>query len=218
LATAALFHLLRREEQLAQERAEAAMTLSTEQGFPFWLAYGALVRGSALAEQGQVAEGLAQRQQGLAAFQAIGTEPPSIGHLPVLATAYAKIGQVEKGLSVVGEELEIADKIGRCVNKAELHRLRGELTLAQSNVLSLESRVKEAEEYFLKALEISRRQQAKSLELRATMSLSRLWQQQGKRHEAHAMLSEVYNWFTEGFDTKDLQEAKALLEQLAEGR
>ena len=85
----------------------------------------------------------------------------------------------------------------------------------QSSVQSLGSRVKEAEECFHKAIEIARRQQAKSLELRAVMSLSRLWQKQGKKEEAHRMLAEIYNWFTEGFDTKDLQEAKALLEELS---
>jgi predicted ATPase len=190
------------------------MTLSTEQGFPFWLAYGALGRGSALAEQGQVAEGIAQIQQGLTAFRTMGTNPPGIGHLPVLAAAYAKAGQVEEGLGIVADALEAVDKTGGRVNEAELYRLKGELTLAQSSVQSLESRVKEAEECFHKAIEIARNQQAKSLELRAVMSLSRLWQGQGKKDEAWQMLAEIYGWFTEGFDTKDLQEAKMLLEEL----
>jgi predicted ATPase len=117
------------------------------------------------------------------------------------------------------------------VYEAELHRLKGELTLQQENqkpVLSVVEGAKgkeqkskrktgaqgEAETYFLKAIEVARRQQAKSLELRAATSLARLWQQQGKQHAARDMLADVYNWFTEGFDTKDLQEAKALLEEL----
>jgi predicted ATPase len=102
---------------------------------------------------------------------------------------------------------------------AELYRVKGELTLSQSCVQGLAaSDQQEAEECFWQAIEIARRQQAKSLELRATISLSRLWQQQGKRREAHQLLAEIYGWFTEGFDTKDLQEAKALLDKLAEDR
>jgi predicted ATPase len=101
------------------------------------------------------------------------------------------------------------------VSEAELYRLKGELTLAQSSIQSLTSRVKEAEACFLKAIEIAYQQQAKSLELRAVTSLARLWQQQGKHRAARHMLSEISGWFTEGFDTKDLQEAKALLDKLA---
>ena len=107
-------------------------------------------------------------------------------------------------------------KTGERYYEAELYRLKGELTLAQSRVQGLASSVqKEAEECFQKAIEVARKQQAKSLELRAVMSLSRLWQQQGKKSEARQMLAEIYGWFTEGFDTKDLQEAKVLLEKLA---
>jgi predicted ATPase len=100
--------------------------------------------------------------------------------------------------------------------KAELYRVKGELTLARSRVQSLGSSVqKEVEECFRKAIEIARKQEAKSLELRAVMSLARLWQQQGKKEEARQMLAEIYNWFTEGFDTADLKDAKALLEELS---
>jgi len=109
----------------------------------------------------------------------------------------------------------LVDKTGERYYEAELYRLKGQLTL-QSKVPGPKSKVeKEAEECFLKAIEIARQQQAKSLELRAVMSLSRLWQQQGKKKQARQMLAEIYGWFTEGFDTKDLQEAKALLEELA---
>ena len=118
------------------------------------------------------------------------------------------------------------EKNGERWNEAELYRLKGELTLHRSKVHRLKAQSyqsatpasqpqAEAEACFLKAIEIAQKQQAKSLELRATMSLARLWQQQGKLHEAHQLLSEVYNWFTEGFDTKDLQEAKALLKELS---
>ena len=106
------------------------------------------------------------------------------------------------------------DKTGERVSEAELYRLKGELTLQEESVRDLESRGKEAEECFHKAIDIAQRQQARSWELRAASSLARLWQSQGKRVEAHELLSDVNNWFTEGFDTKDLQEAKALLEEL----
>jgi predicted ATPase len=113
----------------------------------------------------------------------------------------------------VTEALTVVDRTGERCDETELYRLKGELTL-QSSVQSSGSRVKEAEACFQKAIEIAQRQQAKSWELRASTSLARLWQQQGKRAEAHKLLYEIYHWFTEGFDTKDLQEAEALLEEL----
>jgi predicted ATPase len=118
------------------------------------------------------------------------------------------------GLSVLAEALAQVDKTGERFYEAELYRLKGTLTL-QSQVLGSTSKGEDAEACFRKAIELARQQQAKSLELRAVMSLSRLWQQQGKKDEARQMMAEIYNWFTEGFDTKDLQEAKALLEELA---
>ena len=205
-------HLLRREEQLARERAEALISLSTEQGFPYWVVSGTIVRGWALTEQGQVEEGIAQMQRGLAAFRNMGVEVGRPRWLALLAEACGKVGQVEERLTTLAEALAAVDKTGERVSEAELYRLKGELTFQQHNVQR--SRFKEAEEYFHKAIEIARRQQAKSLELCASMSLARFWHQQGKQHEAHKLLSDIYNWFTEGFDTKDLQEAKALLEEL----
>jgi predicted ATPase len=131
----------------------------------------------------------------------------------LLAEAYGKTGQVEKGLTALTEALAAVDSTGERWYEAELYRLKGQLRL-QSQVPSPKSQVEEAEACFLKAIEIARKQQAKSLELRAVMSLSRLWQQQGKKEEARQMLAGVYTWFTEGFDTKDLQEAKVLLAEL----
>jgi predicted ATPase len=125
------------------------------------------------------------------------------------------VGQTVEGLSALTEALEAVNDNNRvCFYDAELYRLKGELTL-QSESQSLESRTREAEACFHKAIDIARQQQAKSLELRSVMSLARLWQQQGKKAEARQMLSDIYHWFTEGFDTKDLQEAKALLEELS---
>jgi len=135
--------------------------------------------------------------------------------LALLAEAYGKGGQAEEGLHVLAEALAHVDKTGERYYEAELYRLKGELTLQQLKVQGSKFKVEEeVEECFLKAIEIARWQQAKSLELRAVMSLARLWQQQGKKDEARQMLAEVYGWFTEGFDTADLQEAKALLEEL----
>ena len=121
--------------------------------------------------------------------------------------------QTEEGLTALAEARARVDKTGERWYEAELYRLKGELTL-QTSVEDRESRGKEVEACFLKAIEIAQRQQAKSLELRAVMSLSRLWQQQGKKEEARQMLADIYGWFTEGFDTTDLQEAKALLQEL----
>ncbi len=152
-------------------------------------------------------------RQGVDAWQATGAEALLSQFLILLAEAYKKGGQAEEGLRVLAEAHDHVDKTGERYYEAELYRLKGELTL-QSEVQSPRPKVEAAEAYFLRAIEITRKQQAKSLELRAVMSLARLWQQQGKRTEAHRLLSEVYNWFTEGFDTTDLQEAKVLLEQL----
>jgi predicted ATPase len=215
---AVVFHQLRREGQAAQARAEAVILLSTEQGFVLPLALGIIMRGWSLVEQGQGEEGIAQMRQGIAAFQATGAKTWWPYFLGLLAETCGKGGQAEEGLNVLAEALATVEKTGERWCEAELYRLKGQLTLQQfqvsgskfqvedspaSNVQSLES---EAEECFLKAIAIARKQHAKSLELRAVMSLSRLWQQQGKKEEARQMLAEIYGWFAEGFDTVDLQE------------
>jgi predicted ATPase len=226
LGYAVHLHPLRREGQAAQERAETLMVVSTEQGFPYYLATGTILRGWALTEQGQAEEGIAQIRQGLAAYRASWSEQGWPYYLALLAEAYGKTGQAEEGLIVLAEALEMVNRTGECGYEAELYRLKSELTLQKFQVSSSKFQVQEsprsevrspeseAEECFLKAIEIARKQQAKSLELRAVMSLSRLWQKQGRKEEARQMLAEIYGWFTEGFDTKDLQEAKALLEEL----
>jgi predicted ATPase len=163
--------------------------------------------------QGQGEEGIAQIHRGLAACQATGAAVTRPYFLALLAESYGKTEQIEEGLTALAEALAAVDRTGERVFEAELYRLKGELTL-QSSVQSLESKVKEAEDCFLRAIEIAQKQKAKSLELRAVTSLARLWQSQGKRNEAHQMLTGICNWFTEGFDTKDLQEAKALLTEL----
>ena len=196
LGCAAALHQLRREVQAAQERTEAVIALSTEQGFPLWLAVGTIRRGWALAVQGQVEEGITQIRQGLAALQATGAELGRPTYLALLAEAYGKAGQVEEGLTVLTEALAQVDKTGERFYEAELYRLKGELTLQQNRERATGNRQQgrvtdprpltpdpqgEAEVCFHKAIEIARRQQAKSLELRATMSLARHWQQQSKQ-------------------------------------
>jgi predicted ATPase len=194
---------------------QAAIRLCTEQGFPFWLPYGTIMQGWVLIEQGQGEEGMVQIRQGVAAVPDIGVGLGWPDNLASLAKAYGKTRQAEEGLNTLAEALAVVDKTGERFYEAELYRLRGELTLNQSSVPGLESRVQqEAEACFHEAIEVAQKQQAKSLELRAVMSLSRLWQRQGKKAETHQLLSEIYGWFTEGFDTKDLQEAKALLQEL----
>ncbi len=195
---------------MVQERAEAVMAVSTEHGFPHWLAQGTILRGWALTAQGEGAEEIAQMRQGLAAYKALGGKVHRPYFLSLLAEADGKVGQPEDGLTLLGEALAIVDNTGERNWEAELHRRKGELLLMQQG-----QKVGEAEECFRQALDIACRQKAKSLELRAAMSLSRLWQQQGKQEEAHQLLAEIYGWFTEGFDTADLKEAKVLLEELA---
>jgi predicted ATPase len=218
LFCAAVLYRHRQEWQATQEQAEALIALSTEQGFPHWVLLGTILRGWAVTRQGQRDEELEPMRQSLAAWRAMGAELDRPHCLALLAEAHGSVGQTEEGLSVLAEALTQVDKTREYVYEAELYRLKGELSL-QSAVHSRQSTVinpqAEAEACFLKAIEIARRQSAKSLELRAVMSLARLWQQQGKQHAARNMLSEIYNWFTEGFDTKDLQEAKELLEELA---
>ncbi len=216
LGYASWLHEFRREEQAVQEGVEAVIALSTEQGFPYWLVRGLILRGWALVEQGQGEEGIAQMRQGLAAMQATGVELFRSHFLALLAEVHGRSGQITDGMNMLAEAFAFVEKTGERFYEAELYRLKGELRLTQSRVQSLAPSVKEAEACFLKAIDIAQQQQAKSLELRAATSLARLWQQQGKRTEAHKLLSEVYNWFTEGFDTKDLQEAKALVDELSQ--
>jgi predicted ATPase len=173
---------------------------------------GSVYRGWALVEQGAVEEGLAQLQQGITAWQATGAEAARPYYLSLLAAAYGKIGRADAGLPLLAEALTAVHQHGEHFYEAELYRLTGELLLAQGGH---GPNVSEAEEGFLHALAVARHQQARSLELRAAMRLSRLWQWQGKQAEAHELLVLVYDWFTEGFDTTDLQEAKALLQELS---
>jgi predicted ATPase len=209
LGCAAIFYQLRREERAVQEHAAAAIGLATEQGFPYWIAFGTILRGWALAHQGQAQEGIEQIHQGLTAYRAIGAGAFQPYFLALLAEAYGIIGEPEAGLATLTEALTLVDTTGERWYELELYRLKGALLLQQSLDNSTE-----AESCFHHALDIARSQQAKSLELRTATSLAKLRQQQGKRQEAYDLFAPVYNWFTEGFDTADLKDAKALLDAL----
>jgi predicted ATPase len=207
---AAVLHHLRQEAPQTQAHAEAAMTIATGQEFPQYLAQATLLRGWALAASGRGEAGRAQIYQGLDAYRATGATVNRQYYLALLAEASIQVGQTAQALQTLAEALAAPVKSGLPWWEAELYRLRGELLL-QLSVAPPE----EAEACLQQALTVARHQQAKSLELRAAMSLSRLWQQQGKRTEARELLAPIYGWFTEGFDTADLQDAKALLDESA---
>jgi DNA-binding SARP family transcriptional activator/predicted ATPase len=223
---AAIVHQLRGEVEAAQERVAEALVLSTKHGFAFRSALETILQGWALAEQGtrarkagQREKGIAQMQQGLAALSATGAQLSRPYYLALLAEVYGQGGQSEQGLKVLAEALEAIQQSGERNYEAELYRLKGELLLIQEAGREItRTAAVEAEDCFHQAIEVARWQSAKSLELRAVMSLSRLWHAQGsgdKKEKACQMLAEIYDWFTEGFDTPDLQEAKALLEELS---
>jgi len=213
LILAAIVHQLRREGDETQKRAEAAITLSTDQGFSLFVPMGTILRGWALAQQGKIENGMAQMQQGLAAYRDTGAEWLRPYFLAMIAEAYGKGSQAEKAANVLAEALTVVHKSCAYRWEAELYRLKGELLLAHDSVGPCLKPIStsEAATCFRQAINIARRQEAKSLELRAVLSLSRLMQEQGKKEEALQMLAQTFGWFNEGFSTADLKEAKSLL-------
>lgn len=213
------------DERVAQTGAEDLIALSKEQGLPFYSSVGTIWSGWALSMQGQYKEGLAQLRDGMARYRAIGSELARTSYLALLAEALGEAGQLSEGLNVLAEALTVANLTGERFYEAELHRLKGELLLMQAtgekDRLSAEAlrtrsaerpAISAAETCFLRAIDIARQQDAKSWELRAVMSLHRLRRKQGKPKESQQLLREIFDWFTEGFDTVDLREARALLE------
>jgi predicted ATPase len=198
-----------RDVLTVHEHAEAAVVLSTAQDYPLWAASGTILRGWALAMRGQGVEGMAQVRQGIAAGRATGAMLRVPYFYAVLADVAAHLGHPADGLQALAEAHILVEQQEERWWEAEVYRLRGVLLLRQEGTSQAE-----AEAWLQRALDIARRQEAKSLELRAAMSLARLWQRHDKCQEAHALLAPIYGWFTEGFDTADLQEAKALLEEL----
>ena len=213
LAYAVMVQQFRREPYTVSAHAETARALCTEQGFAYYLAWVTIIQGWSFVVQGQSEAGMAQMRQGLAALQSTDAKRALPYYLALLAEGYGAVGQTDEGLRVLAEAFAAVAATAERRWEAELYRLKGEL------LLQAQRRTRQAEETsevcFRQALGVARQQQAKSLELRAAMSLSRLWQQQGKPDAARQLLSEVYAWFSEGLDTVDLQEAKTLLEQLA---
>jgi len=207
-ATSYAFGYFHRRISEAMERSGESMVLSREKGFGFQLGPATITHGWTLAAMGRSEEDIAQIQETLEAALDAGVRAFSSLHLCLLADALWRAVQAEAGLEAASNGLLLAAQTGEHSMDAELHRLRGELRLVQG-------RAREAEASFREAIEIACQQEAKSWELRAATSMSRLWGRQGKRDEARQLLAPVYDWFTEGFDTRDLQEAKSLLEELS---
>jgi len=201
---------LRRETDQMRARAEARLALSTESGYAAGRALSEIYLGWADALAGDFDGGILRMRRHLSELRAAGFEAAAAYHLALIATALGKAGQFDEALRTIEESLLIIDRTGQRHCEAEVHRLKGELQLAHRA-----SNAADAEKCFRTAIEIARRQHAKSWELRATTSLARLLAKQRKRDKARTMLAEIYNWFTEGFDTADLKDAKALLEKLA---
>lgn len=238
---AAVLHHFRREPQAVQAHAERAIAHASAQEFPYWLAQATMLRGWARAMQGDTEEGLAQIHQGLTIYQTPEDALSKPYPLSLLAEVYELRGQIDEGLDVLEQALTLVEQGGVCWWQAELFRLKGELLLRRginderpkmeenkqwttnrdrnaSRIPYHANTISEAEECFHKAFTLAHRQRAKSLELRAATSLSRLWQQQGKRKAAYQLLAAIYEWFTEGLDTADLQEARTLLDVLSSPR
>jgi len=207
---ASAVHVHRREAHATQETAEALIALSAEHRITAFLPFATGPRGWAMAAQGRYEEGIVQIKESLAGIRATGAEVSRPIYLCWLAEACLEAGRIDDGLNALTEALVAADEREERLQEAPMHRLKGELLLKQD-----QSNAPEAQHCFERAIEIARRRSAKSLELRATMCLARLLRDTGRRDDARAMLAEIYGWFTEGFDTADLKDGKALLDELA---
>jgi predicted ATPase len=209
LEGAARLHYLRREVQATRTQAEVAMAYAQQQGVANPLERCRAYAGWALAQQGEVAAGIAQMREGIAARAAIHRHNMTSMYLAMLSETYGNASQPEEGLRLLDQTLAHVEAHGERFYEPELHRLRGALLHMQGADAEM------VESHLLKALTLAQQQEAKSLELRAAVALARLYQQPGQRRQAHDLLAEVYGWFTEGFDTPDLQDAQALLAALA---
>jgi len=205
---AATLHQFRRETAAAKERAEATLAVANEHGLTQWQAAATFLRGWTRTMDGPSEGGLAEMHRGLAAYRATGTGMDLPWYLGTLAAACGKTGRVSEGIVMIAEALASAE--GADFYEAELHRLDGELRLLESK-----SNTDHAEACFQQALSVARNQRAKSWELRAAMSLGRLWVKQGKRSDALKLINDLYDWFTEGLETPDLQGARALLNDVS---
>jgi predicted ATPase len=201
---------LRREPHIVHETAERVITFSAEHGFGFWLLFAPIFRGWAMAEEGQHKEGIELMRQYLSIAHETGVDIVRSNTLCMLAEGCRNAGRFDEALDAVKQALDAADAQEERYYESEIHRLKGDLLLRKTD-----ANAGEAQRCVIRAIEIAREQSAKSWELRATTSLAQLLASQGSRDEARAMLEEIYGWFTEGFDTPDLKDAKALLDELA---
>ncbi len=208
LVQSGILHQWRGEALPGVERGKEALRIATERAYPMWTAFATVVEGAALVQRGEAEQGLVKVRCGLDLFRSIGTVLLRTDFLAWLAEAHGKAGQMAEGLTVLDEAFTIVADGGERTFEAELYRVKGELLLQRADSV-------EAESCFQHALDVARAQGARSFELRAATSLARLWQKQGKGEEARALLQGVYGWFTEGFDTADLMDAKSLLDELA---
>jgi predicted ATPase len=193
----------------ATTQANELARLADDKGAALLKAAGMVSKGWSLAPTSKGSEAVRLLTSGTAAYRSMGAKVYAAAWLPYLARAHADLDQYHEASCCIGEAMKAVDTTGERLWEAEVHRTAGEIALK-----SPEHDVAKAEAYFERALTVARKQQAKSWELRAAMSMARLWRGQGKRHEAHDLLAPVYGWFTEGFDTLDLKEAKALLDEL----
>jgi class 3 adenylate cyclase/predicted ATPase len=207
LSLATQLRLLVGEDASLNEWADQLVAVATEQGFPYWRAQGTIYRGWVAVKKGDVTKGISLLRSGSAAFRATGAELWMPHYIALLAKAHDIAGQVEEALTLLDDGLRIVERTGERWFAAELDRHKGELLLWQGHSEA-------AEELYRKALSIAVEQEAKLWELRAAASLARLRRDLGRRAEARDLLAPVYGWFTEGFDTADLKEAKALLDEL----
>jgi predicted ATPase len=195
--------------QPAFDALEEAIAIATQQGFPFWLAYCTMLRGYVLATRGETAKGLALARKGHEDMKATGAWSSEAFRLGLLAKCYEHAELPDEAFDLLTKALDIAERTNERFYQAVLHRRKGEWLLAYRR-----SETAEAECCFEHAFAVAQKQNARTYQLRAATSLARLWLHQGKRNEAHDLLAPVYNWFTEGFDTPNLKEAKALLDEL----
>jgi class 3 adenylate cyclase/predicted ATPase len=209
LWAAGILHQLRREPDAMRQIGERMIDYGREKGLRMILPFGKVFRGDAMTQHGDFTEGAAQMREGISELRSIGTLFSLLSLFAGLADACARCGNVDEGFAAVDEGLAMMRTGGEHFSLPEIHRIKGKLLLTGSA-----NDRKAAEAAFSEALSIARAQQAKLLELRAAMSLARLWRDQGKVQQARNLLAPVYVWFTEGFDTRDLKEAKALLEEL----
>jgi predicted ATPase len=206
LTTTVLAHVHAGDYATAKMRSDEAVALTSEKGAVFWKAFASMNQGWLSGVGGKAQDAVHTISSAIASYRSTGATLLTPLYLLHLTRAYAELGQSEDASRCVGEALTVIETSKERWLEAEAHRIAGEVAL-----MSSVGSAAKAEAYFESALAIARAQQAKSWELRAAMSMARLWRDQGKRHEAYDLLAPVYAWFTEGFDTLDLKEAKALL-------